>query len=84
MLWEILWRNKNTFSLGFTLSFSLLCILWQSNPFAQGMAYFGKMADRVSGALNSGLRLTGTLWVEIDEYRRVKEQLDAAQRRLEE
>ncbi|MCB1308624.1 MAG: rod shape-determining protein MreC, partial [Leptospiraceae bacterium] len=78
-----LWRNKNSFSLGFCLSFSLLCILWQSNPFAQGMSFFARSAERFSGMLQSGLNFTGTLWVELDEYRDLKDKYDTAQKTIE-
>lgn len=84
MLWEILWRNKNSFSLTFCVLFSLACIIWQRNPFAQGIGYFGRMADRISGALNSGLRFTGTLWVELDKYRELEKRYEQAQLTLEE
>ncbi len=83
MLIDILSRNRNLTSLTFCLSFSILCILWQSNPFAQGVGYFGKVADRISGALSSGLRFTGTLWVELDQYRELEQRYENAQAAIE-
>lgn len=84
MLWDILWRNKNAFSLTFCIAFSVISILWQRNPFAQGIGYFGRLADRLSGALNSGVRLTGSLWVELDKYRELEQRYEQAQKTLEE
>ncbi len=79
MLWEILWRNKNTFTLGFCLIFSIVCIIWQSNPFAQKVGYIGRLTDRVSSAINSWLSFTGNLWVELDKYRELEERYNQAQ-----
>ncbi|MCR9140791.1 MAG: rod shape-determining protein MreC [bacterium] len=84
MLIDILSRNRNLTSLTFCVSFSILCIVWQSNPFAQGVGYFGKVADRISGALSSGLRFTGTLWVELDQYRELEQRYENAQKAIEE
>ncbi|MBU45160.1 MAG: hypothetical protein CMN76_18255 [Spirochaetaceae bacterium] len=84
MLWEILWRKKITFSLGFCVLFSITCILWQRNPFAAGAALFGKLADEIGGAINSGLSLPGELWVRVDQYQDLQEKYDQAQKRLEE
>ncbi|MBI41189.1 MAG: hypothetical protein CMF59_16460 [Leptospiraceae bacterium] len=84
MLWEILWRKKITFSLGFCVLFSITCILWQRNPFAAGAAFFGKLADEIGGAINSGLSLPGELWVRVDQYQDLQEKYDQAQKRLEE
>lgn len=83
MLIDILSRNRNLASLTFCLSFSILCIVWQSNPIAQGVGYFGKVADRISGALSSGLRFTGTLWVELDQYRELEQRYENAQAAIE-
>jgi len=83
MLWDILWRYKNTISLTFCLSFSTLCMLWQTNPFSKGVAFFGKASDRLSGALNSSLRLPGTIWVELDKYRELEEKYAHAQSQIE-
>ena len=83
MLIDILSRNRNVASLTFCLSFSILCILWQSNPFAQGVGYFGMLADRISGTLSSGLRFTGTLWVELDQYRELEQKYESAQAAIE-
>lgn len=81
---HVLIQNRNAASLTFCVAFSMLCILWQSNPFAQGVGYFGKLADRISGTLNSGLRFTGTLWVELDKYRELEQRYENAQAALEE
>ncbi len=81
---HVLVQNRNAASLTFCVAFSMMCILWQSNPFAQGVGYFGKLADRISGTLNSGLRFTGTLWVELDKYRELEQRYDNAQAALEE
>ncbi|MBI3395273.1 MAG: hypothetical protein HY042_05525, partial [Spirochaetia bacterium] len=69
MLWEILWRNKNTFSLTFCLGFSLISLIWQRNPFASLAGGLGKGADRISYVFNSGLSLPGKFWVEVDKFR---------------
>lgn len=84
MFWDIFWRNKNGISLGFCLSFSVLCLIWQGNIFARGASVIGKLSDRLSGALSSSLRATGTIWVEIDRYRELEARYAAAQKRLEE
>ncbi len=83
MLWNILWRNKNTFSLTFTISFSLLGILWHSNPLSWGVGFLGKLTDRLSGALNDSLQLPGTIWVELDKYRELQKRYEQAQKTLE-
>lgn len=83
MLADILSRNRNVISLGFCLSFSMLCLLWQTNPFAQGLAFFGKVADRISTALNSGLSFTGDFIADIDEYRDLKQKYAQLQTQLE-
>lgn len=83
MLIDTLSRNRNLASLTFCLGFSILCILWQSNPFAQGVGYFGKLADRISGAFSSGLRFTDSLWVELDQYRELEKRYENAQAALE-
>lgn len=84
MLWDILWRNRNSFSLTFCIGFSLISILWQRNPFSQGIGYFGRMADRLTAALNSGLSFTGEIWVELDKYRELEQRYEQAQKALEE
>lgn len=83
MLWDTLWRNRIILSLGFCLSFSLLCIFWQRNPLSQRIDYIGHFADRVSGFINSSLSYTGTLWVALDEYRNLEERYNKAQKLLE-
>ncbi len=84
MLWEILWRNRNTFSLTFCLGFSLISLIWQRNPFAQLAGTVGKVADRVSFVLNSGLSLPSNLWVELGKYRELEKRLAVAQKQIEE
>ncbi|MCB1164937.1 MAG: hypothetical protein KDK33_02215 [Leptospiraceae bacterium] len=84
MLWEILWRRKISFSLGFCILFSVTCILWQRNPFAKGAAYFGKLADELGRAINSGLSIPGELWVRVDQYQDLQQKYEQAQKRLEE
>ncbi len=84
MLWEIFWRNKNIFSLGFCLSFSLLCILWQRNPFSSQIGYIGRFTDRISGIINSSFDFTNTLWVEIGKYRSLEQRYIQAQKMIEE
>ncbi|MCB1171937.1 MAG: rod shape-determining protein MreC [Leptospiraceae bacterium] len=83
MLADILSRNKNAISLGFCISFSILCILWRTNPFAQGLSFFGKMADRVSNVLDSGLNFTGDFIADIDDYRELKLKYEQLQKQLE-
>ena len=84
MLWDILWRKKNTISLTFCLSFSILCLVWQGNVFSRSAGFIGGLSDRLSGALNSGLQFTGTLWVQLDQYRELEKRYAAAQKLLEE
>jgi rod shape-determining protein MreC len=84
MLWDILSRNKNTLSLSFTLTFSFVCLVWQGNFIARGVGFFGKVTDRISGALNSGLSLPGNIWVELDRYRELEQRYAAAQKLIEE
>lgn len=84
MLWEILWRNKNSFSLTFCILFSFLCLLWQRNPLARTVGFFGTVADRASGAMNSGLSATGRFWVEIDKFRELERKYDQALKQIEE
>lgn len=84
MLWHILWKNKNTFSLAFTLTFSLAGILWQKNPFSQGVGFLGKVTDRLSGALNASLQVPEILWVELDRYRDLEKKYSSALKQLEE
>jgi len=85
MLWDVLWRNKNSFSLTFCVLFSLTGIFWQSgtNPFAKGVGYFGAVADRISGALNSGFQLPNVLWIEIAKYQELEKRYDQAQKMIE-
>ncbi len=83
MLWEIFWRYKNTISLSFCLSFSTLCLIWQTNPLARAVNVFGKVSDRISGALNSGLSLPGNIWVEVDKYRALEQRYSQAQKLIE-
>ncbi|MBX7059690.1 MAG: hypothetical protein K1X75_16620 [Leptospirales bacterium] len=84
MLWDILWRNRNSFSLTFCIGFSLISLLWQRNPFSQGMGYFGRLADRFTSTLNSGLSFGGAIWVELDKYRELEQRYEQAQKALEE
>lgn len=83
MLWHILWKNKNTFSLTFTIGFSIISILWQRNPLAMGMNTLGKLGDRVSGAMNASLKAPGVLFVELDKYTELQKKYDAALLKLE-
>ena len=83
MFWEIVWKNKKLLSLGFCLSFSLLCIFWQRNPFSQKIGYMGHLTDRISALMNSGLNYTGTLWVALDKYRSLEQRYQQAQNMLE-
>lgn len=84
MLWEILWRNKNSFSLTFCILFSTVCMIWQRNPLARTVGFFGKVADRASGAMNSGLSATGRFWVEIDKFRELEKRYAQAEKQIEE
>ncbi len=84
MLWEILWRNKNSFSLTFCILFSTICMVWQRNPLARTVGFFGKLADRASGAMNSGLSATGRFWVEIDKFRELEKRYAVAEKQIEE
>ncbi len=83
MLWEFLWKNRVALSLSFCISFSLFCIIWQYNPFSQNMGYLGRLVERLSGLMNSGLRFTGNLWVEWEEYRSLEERYKKAQKSIE-
>lgn len=84
MFGEIFWRNKTATSLTFCLSISFISMIWQGNILSRGVGSIGRLGDRLSGALNSGLRFTGTLWVELDRYRELEKRHAAAQKRLEE
>lgn len=84
MLWDVLWRNKNSFSLTFCILFSLLCMIWQRNPLAGMVGFFGKLADRAGGAMNSGLSATGRFWVEIDKFRELEKRYAQAEKMIEE
>ena len=79
----MLWENKTSFSLIFCLSFSLLCIFWQRNPFAQNIGLIGRLADQFSGFINSTLSYTDVLWVEIDKYQTLEERYNKAKKTLE-
>ncbi|MBW7858050.1 MAG: hypothetical protein H3C43_07145 [Leptonema sp. (in: Bacteria)] len=84
MLWDVVWRNKNTFSLSFCLIFSLVGMIWQSNPLTGVVGFFGKVADRMSGAINSGVSLPGNLFHRISEYTDLQVKYDKALQQLEE
>lgn len=84
MLWDILSRNKNTLSLSFTLTFSFICLVWQGNVVSRGVGFFGKVTDRVSGALNEGLSLPGEIWGVLDKYRELEQRNAAYQKLIEE
>lgn len=84
MLWEILWRNKNSFSLTFCILFSITCLLWQRNPLARTVGFFGTLADRTSGAMNSGLSASSRFFVEIDKFRELEKKYDQALKQIEE
>ncbi len=83
MLWHVLWKNKNTFSLTFTIGFSLLGILWQANPFSQGVSFFGRLADRLSGTMNASLSLPQFLWIQVATYRDLEDKYAKAVAQLE-
>jgi len=85
MLWDVIWRYKNNFSLIFCVTFSITSILWHTNtnPFARSVNYFGVLADRMSGFLNSGLRFTDGVWVEFAEYRELELRYEKAQKTIE-
>lgn len=83
MLWEILWRRKISLSLSFCITFSIVSILWQRNPFAQGVGWFGRMADQIGGIIDSGLSVPGNLWVRLDQYRDMQARYQQAQKLLE-
>ena len=83
MLWDILGRNRNAFSLAFCLFFSFLCMFWQSNPMSIGVGFIGRFTDRISGALNSTLQIPGVIWVELDKYRELKRRYEAAEKLLQ-
>ena len=86
MLWDVIWRFKNHFSLFFCVSFSLTSIFWHTNtnPFARGLNYFGVMSDRMSGFMNSGLKFTDGLWVEFGKYNELEQRYERAQKTIEE
>jgi len=84
MLWDILWRNKNTFSLSFCLLFSITGMIWQSNPLTGAVGFFGKLADRMSGAINSGVSLPGDAFKRISQYTDLQAKYDRALTQLEE
>lgn len=84
MLWHILWKNKNTFSLAFTILFSIISIMWQKNPFSLGVSYIGRVGDRLSGAINASLEFPGSLWVEFDRYRELEKKYGLALEKIEE
>jgi len=84
MLWDVLSRNKNTFSLTFCISFSLICLVWQGNIFARAVSSIGKVSDRLAGVLASGFRMSDNIWIELDRYRELEKRYAAAQKLLEE
>lgn len=84
MLWDLVWRNKNTVSLSFCLTFSIVGMIWQSNPLTSVVGFFGKVADRISGAVNSGVSLPGNLFHQISEYSDLQSKYDKALLQLEE
>lgn len=49
-----------------------------------GVSYLGTAADRFSGALNTSIKLPGTIWIEIDKYRELEKKYDVAIQKLEE
>ncbi len=81
---EIFWRNRNATSLSFCLGISFLSMVWQGNLLSRGVGVLGGVGDRLSSALNSTLRFTGTIFVELDRYRELERRHAAAQKRLEE
>ena len=83
MFWDIVWKNKTSLSLGFCISFSLICIFWQRNPFSQVLGNVGRLADRLSGFLNSGLHLTDSIFVEIDKYRSLEQKFNQSKLLIE-
>ena len=83
MLWEILWKNKNALSLGFCLSFSLISILLEQNIFSQNVSYLWRITDNITSYINSGVYYTDNIWVELDEYRSLKERYNKAKKMLE-
>jgi rod shape-determining protein MreC len=84
MLWDILWRNRNTFSLSFCLLFSLTGMIWQTNPLTGVVHFFGKLADRVSGAINSGISLPADAFRRIHQYTDLQAKYERALAQLEE
>lgn len=84
MLWDIVWRYKNTFSLSFCLIFSLVGMVWKANPLTGVSGFFGKTADRASGAINSGVSLPGNLFRRISEYTDLQEKYEKVLAQLEE
>ncbi len=83
MLWDILWRNRNTFSLSFCLLFSITGMVWQSNPLTGVVGFFGKLADRMSGAINSGVSLPGDAFKRISQYTDLQARYNKALEQLE-
>ncbi|HQI20502.1 MAG TPA: rod shape-determining protein MreC, partial [Leptospiraceae bacterium] len=59
-------------------------MIWQRNPLARTVGFFGKVADRASGAMNSGLSATGRFWVEIDKFRELEKRYAQAEKQIEE
>ena len=84
MFGELFWRNRNATSLTFCLGISFISMVWQGNVLSRGVGVIGGIGDRVSNALNSTLRFTGTIFVELDRYRELERRYAAAQKRLEE
>ena len=84
MFGELFWRNRNTTSLTFCLGISFISMVWQGNLLSRGVGVIGGVGDRISNALNSTLRFTGTVFVELDRYRELERRYASAQKRLEE
>ncbi len=58
-------------------------MVWQRNPFSHVLGNLGRLADRLSGFLNSGLRFTDTIFVEIDKYRSLEQKYNQARLLIE-
>ena len=61
----------------------MMCMLWQGNVFAHGIRYVGFFSDRISGALNTSIRISDKVWVEIDRFRELEAKYHAVQQLVE-
>ena len=62
----------------------MIGMIWQSNPLTGVAGFFGKAADRMSGAINSGTSLPGNIFDRISQYGDLQVKYDRALAQLEE